>query len=216
MISILSGNELEHEVRVRASRAISLFSLALTLPFAINNFYQGRTVMGFASLAIGLAISINIWVNKCSSYRPLLSFSLLVPVVIAFLGFAVHRQGLIGIFWSYPAVLPFYIMLPERKAWAANIILMLLIVLMSMLVLEWQLTARFAATLTGVSIFSAVFVRTITLQQSRLVTLACTDSLTGVLNRASLTDTLKDVFSRYRSRAIRTTLLSIDLGRVIN
>jgi diguanylate cyclase (GGDEF)-like protein len=71
--------------------------------------------------------------------------------------------------------------------------------------------ARVAATLLGVSAFSAVFVKVIDEQQRALEARAFSDSLTGLHNRALLSLTLEQAMEQSRRTGLPMTLLALDL-----
>jgi diguanylate cyclase (GGDEF)-like protein len=105
----------------------------------------------------------------------------------------------------------FYFTLPEKMAWAANGALYAMAVPLSATMLELPVAARVAATLLGVSAFSAVFVRVIDEQQRALEQRAFSDSLTGLHNRALLSATLEQAMEQSRRTGLPMTLLALDL-----
>jgi diguanylate cyclase (GGDEF)-like protein len=135
----------------------------------------------------------------------------LVPVIVFVLMFVLRKQGVIGVLWCYPAVLSFYFMLPERRAWIANLFLLAVVLPETWSVFEPELAARMLATLLAVSLFSAVFVRVITRQQQELAAQVATDPLTGVLNRMRLRETLEQAIAQNRRTGVAMTLLCLDL-----
>jgi len=208
--SFLSDN-LESDLRIRSSYGLALFALVVITPVAVNNFMHGRLLSGTTSVIIMLLLGLNAWNTRRSVYKPQLTFFVLVPLLIIFLSVTIRAQGIIGIFWSYPVLLSFYIMLPERNAWIANIALLLVVIPLAFIELDVTLTTRIAATLLTVSVFAAMFIRIISEQQGRMRALADTDPLTGVLNRTSLVNTLDDALRQFNSHSLPMTLLSLDL-----
>ena len=196
----------------RGHLGLALASLCLLLPFSVNNFLMGRVLLGVGALLIVALLVCNAWSIDYRGRPPprLVSLSL-VPVILLCLSVAIHDQGVIGVLWCYPAVLGLYFVLPERRAWAANLACLAVVLPLAWLRLEPSLAARVAATLLAVSGVSAIFIRAITVQQSRLHTRAITDPLTGALNRATLSETLADA-ARYGHRAgAPMSLLAFDL-----
>lgn len=197
--------------RVTTTRAVAIAAVALLTPFAVNNFVQGRPVLGIGSTGIVLLLAINAWLLAHGRYYPLVILLGLVPAVLAFLLLSLSRQGLIGALWCYPAVLAFYAMLPERHAWIANLAIGSGTTPLAWHVLDHPLAARFAATLVAVSTFTAIFVRVITVQQRRLEAQATTDALTGLLNRTLLPTTLERAVQVNGRTGTPMTLLAIDV-----
>jgi signal transduction histidine kinase/DNA-binding response OmpR family regulator len=135
---------------------LSVAGTLLLGPFAINNFLQGRVVLGIASstfvvclLANALAIA---WGRK-----PLVPITFIFLAALLGLATAMYKHGLIGILWVYPGILLFHFMLPRRQANAFNATLVLLTLPMAWMHLGPQLTARVAVTLVLLVIFSNIF-----------------------------------------------------------
>jgi diguanylate cyclase len=199
------------DFRSKSTLALAVIALIILTPFTINNFIQGRELLGAGSLAIVAILAANAWRTSRGHYYPSLILFSLVPAVLFFLVLSIRNQGMIGIFWCYPAVLAFYCMLPERKAWLANAALLAVALPQAWLVIEPHLGTRVAATLVAVSTFSALFVRVITTQQQSLEALAVTDPLTGLSNRVLLSSTLDEAIEQNSRSGAQMTLVSLDL-----
>jgi diguanylate cyclase (GGDEF)-like protein len=199
------------DFRTRSALGISVTALLLIAPFAINNLLQGRLLLGGWSLAIMAILAANAWTSAHGRYFPMLTLLGLAPAIILFLSIAFQTQGIIGALWCYPALLAFYVMLPERKAWLANAVLLVVVLPQAWSVLDPSLAVRVAATLLGVSIVSAIFVRVISNQQRKLETLAVTDPLTGLANRVTLHATLEQAIQQSLRSNVPLTLLTLDL-----
>lgn len=131
-------------------------------PFSINNFLQGRHLLGVGGLLINGIFAFNTWtITKRNYYSDTLTLLVLVPIVIFFLNLTFIQQGIIGIFWCYPSVIACYFMLPERKAWIANLTLLSITFPIAWHIIEQALAIRMISTVVMVSIFSAIFVRVI-------------------------------------------------------
>ena len=108
---------------VTSALVITAAGVVLLTPFSINNFVQGRALLGVGSLIIVILCAINIWNCLNDRYQPLVILLGLAPCIIIFLLFAFQEIGILGALWCYPAVLSFYFMLPGRYAWIANLVL---------------------------------------------------------------------------------------------
>ena len=190
---------------------VAVTALIFLTPFSINNFFQGRYVLGAGSLAIVAMLAVNAWGTSRGRYNPALTFLSIVPAILFFLVIAFRKQGIIGALWCYPAVISFYFMLPERKAWLANAAILCVALPMAWTVLEFPLAARVAATLVAVSTFSAIFVRVIATQQYQLQAQAVTDVLTGLSNRVLLGSSLEQAIEQNRRTNAVMTLVALDL-----
>jgi len=202
-----------HEVdfRRKTTLGVALVGLLFLTPFAINNFFQGRHFLGAGSLAIVAILAVNAWGISRGRYYPSLTSLVLVPAILFFLVLSVRTQGIVGALWCYPAVLAFYFMLPERKAWIANVFLLGLALPQVWGVVELSLAARVAVTLLAVSVFSAIFIRVITDQQEKLQAQAVMDPLTGLLNRTLLRESLEQAVMQSIRSGVPMTLVNLDI-----
>jgi diguanylate cyclase (GGDEF)-like protein len=199
------------DFRRKSTLGVVLIAFVFVAPFMINNFLQGRHSLGAWSGLVLLILAANAWSILRGRYNPSLTLFGLVPVMIVFLAMALSDQGIIGALWSYPAVISFYFMLTERKAWLANAVLLVIVLPQAWMAIEPALAARVTATLLTVSAFAAMFIRVITLQQRKLRALVVTDSLTGLLNRTLLNDMLEDAIQHANRSGVPMTLATLDL-----
>lgn len=196
----------------KISMYLALVCIVFLTPFAVNNFIQDRFLIGLAAVAIVGIFACNAYnIAVRGKFYPALTLLALVPAVVVFLIMAISNQGIIGVLWCYPAVLAFYFMLPERKAWLANTV-----ILGSTLPVVWasfepELASRVIATLAIISVLSAVFLRVINDQQQMLREQAITDPLTGVLNRKLLQTSLEEAIQQNDRAGLPMTLIALDL-----
>lgn len=207
----IEDNKATIDFRMQSTFAVAIAASILLTPFAINNFYQNRLLLGIGSMVIVAILALNAFIIKNGKHYPSLTFVVLVPTLILFLCVAYSNLGIVAALWCYPTILAFYCMLPERKAWMANLALLFFTMPQAWEVLEFTLTIRVFVTLLAVSVFSAIFVRVITSQQNRFETEVVTDSLTGLLNRVLLRETLEQAVSQHRHTGTPMTLLALDL-----
>lgn len=195
----------------KSTLGVALASLLVLTPFSINNFFNDRFLLGVGSLAIVAILAINAWSITRGRYHSYLILLVLVPVVTFFLILALQQQGIIGALWCYPAAVSFYMILPERKSWIANILFLAIIIPQVWISIDPSLAARVTATLLTVSIFSAIFIRVITVQQQKLHEYAIKDPLTGLYNRTLLEPMLQQAIQQSKRSGISMTLLIIDI-----
>jgi len=211
MNQLIDDMDAATEFRIRSTFSLAITALCLLALFAINSFLQDRTVLGAGLLCLVVVAAFNAWDIKRHRRISTGSTIALVATIIAFLMIAFRGQGIAGVLLCYPAILAFYCILPERKAWFANAALLLVIVPQAWVLLDMPLALRVAASLATVSLFSALFVRVITGQQIKLETRVVTDSVTGLLNRAQLSHTLKQAVELYQRNKTPMTLLTLEL-----
>ena len=195
----------------KSTMGVAVTGLLFLTPFAINNFFQGRPVLGAGSLAIVIMLIANAWNTSRGRYHPSFTLITIIPVVLIFLVIALRKQGIIGALWCYPAVISCYFMLPEKMARLSNLVILCVALPIAWLVLDHPLAARVAATLLAVSTFSAIFVRVITSQQALLQAQAVTDTLTGLSNRVLLGPSLEQAIEQNRRTKADMSIVSLDL-----
>lgn len=199
------------DFRTKVTLGISITLLVFVTPLSVNHFIQGRYYLGFGSLAILALFAFFAWTCRLGRYNPSITFVLFTPAITLFLAYTFHRMDLVAAFWSYPTALGFYFMLRERQAWLASIIFNASIIPQAWLTLDPSNALRFTVTLITVSVFSAIFVRVISSQQSKLESQVATDPLTGLLNRTLLHDTLEHAVQQNRRMDAPMTLVTLDL-----
>ena len=166
--SLLPAGRKITSIQAKATQALAVAALVVIAPFAINNFLQGRPLVGGMSVIISAILAISAAVAARGRHYPAITLFLLIPAIVAFFIISFVHQGLVAAFWCYPAVLSFYFMLTEKQAWAANIILLCAMLPSSWLLIDTDYATRFTATLLAVSLFSAIFMRIISRQQQQL------------------------------------------------
>jgi diguanylate cyclase (GGDEF)-like protein len=202
---------LNSDFRVRSTLGVAIAGVVLLAPFTVNHIRQGRMLLAAGTGVIVVVLASLAWIGKQNRYNPWLAFGGLTPAMLFFLAVSFIEQGVIGALWCFPAILMFYFTLPERLAWAANAALYAMAVPLSATTLDLPVAARVAATLLGVSAFSAVFVRVIDEQRQALEQRAFNDTLTGLHNRALLSATLEQAMEQSRRTGLPMTLLALDL-----
>lgn len=165
--TMLSGRRIS-SVQSKATQALAIAALVVIAPFAVNNFVQGRMLVGAFSVLIAAILATNAWTAGRGRHYPAITLFVLIPAIVGFFVIAFMLQGLVAAFWCYPAVLSFYFMLSERQAWVANGILLCAMLPCAWLLIDPALATRFTATLIAVSVFSAIFMRIISVQQQQL------------------------------------------------
>lgn len=197
--------------RAKSTLGVALAGVALLAPFTVNHVLQGRLLLAVGTGVIVVTLALLGWFGRKGRYHPWLTFVGLTPPMLLFLGVSIWEQGVIGVLWCFPAILIFYFMLTERLAWVSNVGLYAVAVPLAWSVLELPVAARVAATLLGVSVMAAVFVRVMTEQQEALEVRAFSDALTGLHNRALLESTLEQAMEQSRRTGLPMTLLALDL-----
>lgn len=206
---VVSGDSLDF--RSKANLGLVFAALLILTPFGINNFLQGRLLLGAASMIIVFAMGITGWLIYHRRDPGWISMLVVVPAVIGFLSMSIQNQGFIGVMWCYPGILSFFVIFRERQAPIAALLLIAVLVPQIWVTMGGGIGLRAAATLIAVGTFTSIFLFTIMDAQSKLRKLAITDPLTGLRNRVMLSDALNRAMQVFLRTDTPMTLLAIDV-----
>jgi diguanylate cyclase (GGDEF)-like protein len=199
------------EYYTATAKYVALTAVVVFPGFALNNFLQGRDLIGVLSVAVIFILVTNaVFVYKIG-YSPQRTFFFVIPLVLFFIALIFLQQGVVSALWCTPAMLSFYFMLPERYAWVANALLIVVATLFAGLTLEFNIAVRVSATLTVATFFAGIFVRIIASQQAYMREQAVSDPLSGLKNRMLLNETLEQAIRLNQRNKSPVTLLALDI-----
>jgi len=142
--------------RERILYALALIATVVLLPFSIGNFVKGYPLIGAVSMAVVLifvADAIAIYLRR----------RLPVPIPVAFvvimiaLVIAIWGRGLLGIFWTFPAILLFHFVLERRLANLFNLTLVALVGGVAFYTLDADVALRIVAGQLLTIVFTNIF-----------------------------------------------------------
>lgn len=195
----------------RSFLGLTIASVFLLAPVAMANIVEGRS-NGIAIFTIILVLGVNsLSVVFRGTYYPNVTLVTFVPATALAVGNSLHNVGPLGIAWSYPAILAFYAILPERRAWIANILFLVLVAPELFATVDAGSAMRVSISLLMSSVVTGVFLREILRQQRQLRDLAVTDPLTQVYNRVMLDRLLDEAAQRHARNGSPVTLMALDL-----
>ena len=203
---------------VRSTLSVALVSVIMLTPYSINNFIQGRYILGILTLLIAVLCTINAWTCYKDRYSLGINLFGIAPAISITIVLATYELGATGSYWAFLVVLAFYLILPEKLALIANIFFTATVIPVAWSVIEHPAAIRFSTVLLGISIFAFLSIREITRQHYLLKGQAITDTLTGLYNRSILEYTLNHAIaqSHRTGTAITLILLDIDNFKEIN
>ncbi len=211
IISQESNNLKTDFLRTSALR-IHIVCLSILLPFTIMHLFAGRYEAFLGNLVIFAISTFNIWsILVKKRYYSRVTLIVLLPVVIISLLLSIRTEGVIGLFSCYAAMISFYFILRERQAWFANVAILAVSVPTAWMTLGSQQTISFAASFLLVSLFTAIFLNVIYSQQRKLQLQAATDTLTGLLNRTILYQSLEQAIAQNKRKGIAMTIITFDI-----
>jgi signal transduction histidine kinase/DNA-binding NarL/FixJ family response regulator len=142
--------------RERILYALAVIATVVLLPFSIGNFVQGYLLIGAVSMAVVL-----IFVADAAAIY--LRRRLPVPIPVAFvvimvaLVIAIWGRGLLGIFWTFPAILLFHFVLERRLANLFNLTLVALVGGVAFYTLATDVALRIVAGQLLTIVFTNIF-----------------------------------------------------------
>lgn len=166
----VQGREVaEHFIEAHRQKIFLGLSVAGTLllgPFAINDIFQDRAMLGLLTMAFVACLLLN--ALSILRGRPgMVSARAILFAALAGLVATMYQFGLIGIVWAYPALLLFHFMLPRRMANVSNATLVLVTVPLAWMHVGPELTVRVAVTMILVVVFTNIFSAIADAQQAK-------------------------------------------------
>lgn len=196
--------------RDRIALIMSALSVVLLLPFTVNHFLAGRVLLGGLILAAQAMMAINAWSLRHGRAAP-------VPFWLMILGFmvavceSIHRLGLGGTYWAFPAMLVCYCMLQRRLALLLSVSTLLVSTALVWHGLGLPVALRFGTTLALTVIMINVVLNVLGDLQRALLEQALTDPLTGAYNRRHLAQQLGQLARPESDVSGVNALLAIDI-----
>jgi len=146
------------EHRQRIFLGLAFAGVLLLGPFTVNNFIQGRILLGVATSVFVLCLLANA-AMIVRGRRPVVPEEAMYGAAFVGLGTAMYNNGLIGVLWVYPGILLFHFMLPTRRANVINVLMIAMTIPLAWLHLGGPMTARVGVTLVLLVIFANLFSR---------------------------------------------------------
>lgn len=203
---------------VKSTQGVALTSAIILTPFTINNFIQGRVLLGVLTLTVLLLCAVNAWLCFQGKYHLKINLFGIAPSIMVAIATAFTSLGMVGSYWPALGIIAFYFILPKKYAWLANLIFIAIITPIALNVLEPDVAARFFAAIIGTSFFAFISAHEVFKQYDLLNKQAITDKLTGLNNRLLLQSSLeKAINQNHRSNTpMAILMLDIDYFKMIN
>lgn len=188
---------------------MSALSAMLLLPFTLHHLLAGRVALGGMVLVAQAMMAVNAWALRRGREAPV-PFSLLTLGFMVEVCVSIHRLGLLGNYWAFPAVLVCCFMMSRRLALLFGVSMLLVSTWLVWQGLGLPVAVRFCDTLSVTLILVNVVLNVLGDLQRALVEQALTDPLTGAYNRRHLAQQL-GVLAGRGPDVCRNALLAIDI-----
>ena len=195
----------------KSTQGATIAAIFFVSPFVVHDFIRGQIFLGLCGSFMLMVIAYTAWNTLAGRLSYKLPFVVLTPAFLAFFWKAIPELGVMGVLWSYPTLIMFYFIFPERLARVANIAMLAVVLPMSFLELESAAALRIAATLIGVSILCMIFVRRLNAQHLELEEKASIDSLTQLSNRFGFETILDNAIEQSHKSGEQLSIIMIDL-----
>ena len=186
---LLTENDALARYRDRVAAVLSLPAGLLLAALSVNNFAQGRTVMGLVTGLVVFILMGNHWSARRRG-KALVDYAfILLPGLVGVLS-ALRMQGVLEILWYLPFMQIAYFVVPRFQALLYRL---LLVVSVPWAVAEWidpSVALRLAASLALTLLMIQVILNVLVDLQGQLLQQSRTDALTGVFNRRHLDEVL--------------------------
>ena len=196
--------------RDRIMYPVAIIGVACLLPFAINNFIQGRYPLGIAILGMVSGLAADALAIRWER-KPPIPFALLLLPATASITISLQTQGIFGSFWCFPAVLFFYFVLSRRTANLCSAVLLVEATYMVDHYIDRGVAIRFGVALLLTIVVINIVQNVIRDLQMQLVAQTITDPLTGAYNRRYFETRAAEAIEATRRRAAAASLLMIDI-----
>ena len=185
------------------------------IPFTIYRFVNGDYLLALIESCLAmsiLGIFFYVWRTQKVEMPAALMCLLFLGAIVA----VVHIKGPNLIYWAYPASLACFCILKARTAAIFSLMSMLLLFPALYPVLGSHEVILIYATLTLLCLFGYTFTLISYQQHLELSKLAARDGLTGAWNRRSLDDAVAQLLSKHQRKAIKASLIIMDLDHFKN
>lgn len=196
---------------LKSALGVSVVSFLILLPFGINNIIQGRTLGAIVTICVSLLFAYNAYIGWRGRYSLILNLFGVVPAFTIGAANALIELQVAGSYWSYLCVFAIYFILPFRYTKYANAIFLMAVISAAWISLEHPIFIRFSVVLIGASIFIFISKRETTKAYELAEKQALTDSLTGLLNRVTMPESLETAILKCRKNGKKSTLCLIDI-----
>lgn len=204
------ADNLAQRYRERALMVLGIPITIFLLPFAVNNFVQGRWLLGALSVLVVAQTGANS-ITLLRGHRPPVPVFVFAGTFIAALVAAFIYIGPPAAYWCYPVTLLLHFVATRRQARLLSVLFLVMILPVGFWFLDLATGLRFAVTLILVTFFGELFVDIIIELQNRLTELAVRDPLTGAFNRLQFEASLLEEAERMRRGAGPACLLALDI-----
>jgi diguanylate cyclase (GGDEF)-like protein len=199
------------DFRAKTAQICALAGIAILTPLAIKNFLDDKDYLVLAMCAYIGAMICSVWIIHKNEDNLRIVQWIIIPTLAVVLSSAIYTLGVAATYWLFPVVVVVYIIMPQRGAWVVNSILFVLMSIIGWNALDHEIAIRLIASFLLLSLLVASVMFIIDNQQKQLNALAITDSLTGLLNRVTLSTSLDHAVNQSMRANIPMTLIAMDL-----
>jgi diguanylate cyclase (GGDEF)-like protein len=198
-------------------RNLSLAAAVILVPFSFNSLNQQSYGLALIIGTLSAVLFYAAW-SLHHKIRQLWRGALILSVAALAVLMAIREQGQIVIFWAYPILLLFHVVMGRKFALRGSLIFISTVVPMVWWEVGTPSAVRVLFTMLLASWFAYIFAARHERQEKRLQQLVRIDPLTGAYNRRHFEDSVEDSLANKRryKRPISLVLFDIDHFKDIN
>ena len=163
----------------KATLWLAIITIIVIPPFSIANLMKGHFILAFICFSFMVLLVLQCALIRSSRYSVAFTLLALVPAITLYIFFQIYTHGIVGVFWSFPASMVLYFILPLNHAVKASIGLLAVNIPLVFIKLDVYHALVISLSLTLLAIFSGFILSIIEHQQRSLhqITLAKRDQI---------------------------------------
>ncbi len=152
----------------KATLWLSIITIIVIPPFSIANLLKGHTILSLICFSFMVLLVLQCTLIRKNRYSVGFTLGALVPAITLYIFFQIYTHGIVGVFWSFPASMVLYFILPLNHARRASVGLLLVNTPLIFIKLEFALATSISLALVMLAVFSGYILSIIENQQNAL------------------------------------------------
>lgn len=194
----------------RVFRFVGVTSAALMIPLAFQYALDGHLAMGLLSAGAALLLGLAL-LHPATRNQGFADPALILTLIAAGVCCLVYRYGTAGVYWTFPLVFGFHIVLDRRPACTLNTVFIVVLGLIMVNRVSWAPALPILGSLALSSIFAGLLAGIIDGQWKGLEELVITDALTGAYNRRYFNSRASKLIEQFNRHGHPASLIMFDI-----
>jgi len=152
----------------KATLWLGLITIVVIPPFSIANLLKGHYILSLICFSFMVLLVLQCVMIRNKRYSLAFTLLALVPSIILYIFFQIYTHGIVGVFWSFPASMVLFFILPLRYAIKSSICLLLVITPLIFVKVDLTLASSISLALALLAVISGYILSVIERQQQVL------------------------------------------------